>query len=85
MALTQMQIAIKYDVKLPDVSVALNNGAVDPVGMIEGVKRKRRVYNDEQAKQAIVDLYMSRADKYYQKYREWVRKADAIRTVEADA
>lgn len=83
--LTQMQLAEKYGVKAPDVSVAIKNYALDPVGVIRGPKREQKVYDEAAAKQAMIELYIGRANKYYEKYQEWTEKAAEIRKVDSDA
>ena len=80
--LTQMQIATKYDVTPPDVSVAIREGMVDPVGSIKGPKREQKVYNESEVKQAIIDLYKARASRYYRKYEEWIDRAKTIGKVD---
>ncbi len=83
--LTQMQIAEKYDVTAPDVSVAIREGMVDPVGTVRGQRRELKLYDEKQAQAAISDLYVSRANRYYRKYKEWIEKAAMVRKVDSDA
>lgn len=83
--LTQMQIAEKYDVTAPDVSVAIREGMVDPVGAVRGQRRDLKLYDEKQAQKAIADLYLARANRYYRKYQEWTEKAAMVRKVDSDA
>ena len=83
--LTQMQIAEKYDVTAPDVSVAIREGMVDPIGTVRGQRRDLKLYDEKQAQKAIADLYLARANRYYRKYQEWTEKAAMVRKVDSDA
>ena len=83
--LTQMQIADKYDVTAPDVSVAIREGMVDPVGTVKGQRRELKLYDEKQVQEAIADLYVTRANRYYRKYQEWTEKAATVRKVDSDA
>ena len=82
---TQMQISEKYDVSASDVSVAIRDSMVDAVGKVRGLRRDLKTYDEREAKRAIVDLFMARAKRYYQKYEEWVEKAQTVEKVELDA
>ena len=76
--LTQVQIAEKYGSTAPDVSFALKEGCVDPVGTIQGPKRLQNVYDEDEAKKALVGFYTARANKYYAKYQYWTEKVNSI-------
>ena len=83
--LTQMQIASKYDITAPDVSIAIREGMIDPAGTIRGPKREQKVYDENAVKQAIIELYTGRANKYYLKYQEWIERAKTVGKVDSDA